>query len=125
MQWAGLDAPERRHILHVAYYDSLLKTRTTMLERSGYRVSSALGNGNAKLLAGELSATVDLVVIGFSASHQMRAEMLGWCKRHFSQVPVMVLQAHNAEQFPEADCIAMSEDPQTWLAAVADCVNGV
>ena len=115
---------ERRHILHVAYYESLLSSRTLLLQRSGYTVSSALGNKNAIALAATADP-FDLAVIGFSAGHEVRAELLHWFKLHRPEVPVVVLQAHTSEKFPEADCVPLSESPETWLAAIAGCIGKI
>jgi DNA-binding NtrC family response regulator len=117
-----VDASAQRHIFHVAYYESLLTTRAVLLERSGYRVSSALGNDNAKALSRTVGP-VDLAVIGFSAAHAVRAELLQWFKLRHPEIPVVVLQAHTSEKFPGADCVALSEDPEIWLGVVADCVK--
>lgn len=31
--------------------------------------------------------------------------------------------AHEYEKFPDADSSTLSEDPEKWLAAVADCIK--
>jgi DNA-binding NarL/FixJ family response regulator len=115
-------SPTAIHILQVAYYPSLLEIRTKLLESSGYQVTSVLGNDNAIALDGAAIATVDLVVVGFSAPHSVRAAMVRWCKAHYPNIPVIALQFHGWEQFPEAD-VTLSEDPNVWLAAVANTIK--
>ena len=64
------------HILQVAYYPTLQETRTQMLKSAGYQVTSVLGNDNAIGLDGAVIAAADLIVVGFSASHSVRAAMV-------------------------------------------------
>ena len=78
-----------------------------------------MGNENAIALA-ETAASFDLAVIGFSSEQEARAELLHWFKLHRPELRVVVLQAHTSEKFPEADCVTLSENPETWLAAVAE-----
>lgn len=113
--------PAPRRILQIAYYDNLLRTRTVMLQRSGYAVSSVLGNDQAMAAAAQLLPGMDLVMIGFSGSYSDRSSMAKWLKQQYPGTPVVVLQAHSSERFPEADYTTLSEDPEVWLAAIADC----
>src|SRR6266566_2239001 len=73
------------HILQVAYYDTLQEIRAKMLEAAGYQVTSVLGNDNAMGLNGAVIATADLVVVGFSTPHSVRAAMVHWFKAHSPQ----------------------------------------
>ena len=111
------------HILHVAYYSSLLEVRTKMLESSGYQVTSVMGNDDAIALDRAGIAVIDLCVVGFSALHSVRSAMVAWFKAHYPKIPVIVLQFHNWEKFPEADMVTLSEDPNVWLAAVANTIK--
>jgi len=112
-----------RHILQVAYYSSLLEVRTKMLESSGYQVTSVLGNDEAIALDRAGIAAIDLCVVGFSSSHLIRSAMVGWFKAHYPKIPVIVLQFYDWEKFPEADMATLSEDPNVWLAAVANTIK--
>ncbi len=118
-------APRRvqRRILQIAYYDNLLRTRTAMLQRSGYAVSSVLGNDAAKAVAPKLVPGVGLVMVGFSGPYADRAAITRWLKQQYPEVPVVVLQAHSSERFPEADICTLSDDPEVWLRAIADCLE--
>ena len=109
------------NILQIAYYPGLLEARRMMLEREGYEVVCALGNDQGIALASR--KTFDLIVLGFSATHSVRNAMLRWLKEHLSQTPVVALLAHEAEVFPEADHVTLSEDPRAWLATVAECIK--
>src|SRR5258708_7291310 len=106
------------HILQVAYYQSLLEIRTRMLESGGYQVTSALGNDEAFGLGATVIATIDLIVIGFSASHPIRSNAVRWFKQRYPTIPVVVLLFHSFEKFPEAGA-SLSEDPKIWLEAIA------
>jgi len=108
------------HILQVAYYPSLMEIRTKLLESNGYQVTSVFGNDNAMRLDGTAIAAVDLIVVGFSASHSIRSAMVRWFKTHHAKIPVIVLQFQDWEKFPEADAATLSEDPDVWLASVAN-----
>jgi hypothetical protein len=122
----GFGLEDRRmmsHILQVAYYPSLLEIRTRLLESSGYQVTSVLGNDNAITLDAAAIAAFDLVVVGFSAPHSVRLAMVRWFKAHYPKIPVIVLQFHGWEKFPEADVVTLSEEPNVWLAAVANTIK--
>jgi len=111
------------HILQVAYYPILQETRTLMLKSAGYQVTSVLGNDNAIGLDGAVIAAADLIVVGFSASHSVRAAMVLWFKARYPKIPVVVLQFSSWEKFPEADVSTFSEDPTIWLAEVASILK--
>src|SRR5437868_12289167 len=102
------------HILQVAYYDTLQEIRAKMLEAAGYQVTSVLGNDNAMGLNGAVIATADLVVVGFSTPHSVRAAMVHWFKAHYPKIPVVALQFYGWEKFAEADVATLSEDPTIW-----------
>ncbi len=40
-----------------------------------------------------------------------------------ANIPVVALQFHSAESFPEADGGTVSDDPEVWLAAVANTLK--
>ncbi len=110
------------HILQVAYYQSLLEIRTRMLEFGGYQVTAALGNDEAFALDATVIATVDLIVIGFSASHPIRTTAVHWFKERYPTIPAVVLRFHGFEKFPEAGA-TLSEDPKIWLEAIASILK--
>jgi hypothetical protein len=110
------------HILQIAYYQSLLEIRTRMLESGGYQVTSVLGNDRAFGLDAMAVATVDLIVIGFSASHPIRTKAVRWFKQHYPSIPLVVLRFYVSENFPEAGA-TLSEDPKIWLGAIASILK--
>src|SRR5438046_10764616 len=107
------------HILQVAYYDTLQEIRAKMLEAAGYQVTSVLGNDNAMGLNGAVIATADLVVVGFSTPHSVRAAMVHWFKAHYPKIPVVALQFCGWEKFAEGDVAILSEDRAIGLAEIA------
>ncbi len=115
--------PAQHRILQIAYYDSLLRTRATMLQRAGYAVVSVLGNDQAKAGVDQLLPAVDLVMVGFSATYAERIAIVRWLKEQYPQVPVVVLQANSSERFPDANYVTLSEDPEVWLGAIAACLE--
>src|SRR5437867_2222876 len=117
----ALVAGRAKNILQVAYFESLLELRAVMLEQSGYKVRSVLGNVKAMDLAPEQMAGIDLIVVGFSGTHRVRAAMLRWFKQNYAKIPVVMLQANTSESFDEADAVTLSEDPKIWIAAVSRC----
>ncbi len=115
-------SPVVADILQVAYYRGPLVTRARMLESRGHHVTSVLGNDEAFGLDAAVIAAADLIVIGFSAPYPIRAAMIHWFKQHYPKTPVVVLQFHSAESFPEADG-TVSDDPDVWLVAVASTLK--
>jgi hypothetical protein len=69
-------SPMAAHILQVAYYPNLQETRALMLKSADYEVTSVLGNDEARRLDAAVIATADLIVVGFSAPHSVRANLL-------------------------------------------------
>jgi DNA-binding NtrC family response regulator len=108
-------------VLQVAYAADLLYLREKMLKEDGYRVVSALGNEQAAKAAG--AERFDVAVVGFSERHSTRHQMVRWLKQHAPKTRIAVLLAHGSEHFPDADCEALSEDPQVWLEAVRAVVK--
>jgi DNA-binding NtrC family response regulator len=107
------------HILQVAYYDALQELRAEMLRNAGYQVTSVLGNNEAMALDATVIAAADLVLVGFSADRSIRSAIVHWFKVHYPSTPVVILQSHDCEMFPEADMATSSEDPASWLAEIA------
>src|SRR5436305_91890 len=111
------------HILQIAYYPNLLKIRSLVLEAAGYRITSVLGNNEAMKLDASIIATLTLAVVGFSAPQSVRTAMVQWFKAHYPKIPVLVLQSHPWERFPEADAATPSEDPAVWMKLVAKALK--
>ncbi len=107
------------HILQVGYYPTLNETRVEILHKAGYRVMSVLGNDSAMALDKSAFASIDLVVVGASAPQSTRAEMLGWLKTHYPNIPVLMLQYREWETFSGADAAVPADNPMLWLQVVA------
>ena len=115
--------PVVANILQVAYYRGPLVTRARMLESRGHRVTSVLGNDVAFGLDAAVIAAAHSIVIGFSAPHPVRAAMIHWFKQLYPNIPVVALRFHSGESFPEADGGTVSDDPEIWLAVVANTLK--
>ena len=113
----------RAHILHVAYDRALLETRHLMLKARGYNVTSALGNEQVMAMTPDDLAGFQVAVIGFSSTHAARSTLVKWFKAQSPQLPVVVLQFHEYERFPLAECTTLSEEPALWLDAVDQQVS--
>jgi DNA-binding NtrC family response regulator len=111
------------HILQVAYYPTLRDVRAQLLGAAGYEVTSVLGNDEAMALSPSRTAAIDLVVVGFSTSHSIRAAMVQWFKVRYPMIPVVALQFYEWETFVEADAVSLSEDPRNLLEAVANILT--
>ena len=103
------------NVLHICYYPSLSKTREAMLVEEGHMVASALGNEDAKELAG--TRDFDVAVVGFSGKLRERCEIVRWLKDRRPDLPVIALQAQT-EVISEADQVIPGHEPQAWLEAV-------
>lgn len=105
-------------ILQIGYDKLQIATRASLLVRQGYRVLSALGNGNAFTLAS--ADRVDLVLIGNSAPIGIRENAACLFKDHFPQIPIVALRSgplsHDVQY---ADYNGTVEDPEEWLAVIA------
>jgi hypothetical protein len=95
------------------------KKRALSCSKAQAMKSRVLGNDNAIALDAAVIAAANVIVVGFSASHSIRAAMVIWFKTHYPKTPVIVLQFSRWERFPEADVSTFSEDPTILLAAVA------
>jgi CheY-like chemotaxis protein len=105
-------------ILQIGYDRLQLQTRALLLGRLGYRVISALGNGNAFTLA--TTEQVDLVLIGHSAPAGIRENAASHFKDHFPHVPVVALCSNSLQgALPHADYNGSVEDAEGWLNTVA------
>src|SRR5438094_9207747 len=99
------------HILQVAYYDTLRELRVKMLEAAGYQVTSVSGNDNAMGLDGAVIAGANLIVVGFSAEHSVRAAMVLRFKTRYPKLPVLLWQLTSRLPYPAADVVPFPADP--------------
>ena len=71
-----------------------------MLEADGYHVTSVLGNDDAMRLDGALITAADVVVVGFSAPHSVRAAMVHWLKQDYPSNTGRRLAITRLREFP-------------------------
>lgn len=105
-------------ILQIVYDKGHLAARASLLERLGYRVISAVSNGNAFTLAS--AQPVDLVLIGHSAPIGIRENAASHFKDHFPNIPVIALRSGTLRSdVHDADYSGAIENPEEWLAVIA------
>jgi hypothetical protein len=92
-----------------------------LLARRGYRVISALGNGNA--FAQATTQSVDLVLIGQSAPIGIRENVANQFKEHFPNIPVVALRSSFQSGLQNADYNSTAEDSEEWLNLVAKAAS--
>ena len=104
-------------ILQIGYDKGHLAPRASVLERLGYRVLSAVSNGNAFALAS--TQRIDLVLIGHCAPIGIRENAASHFKDHFPNIPVIALCSsplrHDVQY---ADYSGAVEIQDEWLAAI-------
>jgi DNA-binding response OmpR family regulator len=83
-----MERPERPHILSVSYDCVLMKTRQMVLEKHGYKVTSA--EGFVEAIAECQSADYDLLIIGHSVPPAEKQMLVEESKRH-CQSPILAL----------------------------------
>lgn len=105
-----------RHILSVSYDEPLLLTRGLLLEREGYKVTSAVGFNPA--LSQCQKGGFDLFVLGHSIPQRDKLELIH-CFRKHSEAPVLSLQRTGEPVVDKADYHVLPEDPREFLATVA------
>lgn len=104
-------------ILQIGYDKRYLSMRASLLERLGYRVISAISNGNAFALAS--IQRVDLILIGHSAPTGIRENAASHFKEHFPNIPVIALRSSLRSDVQDADYSSAFENQDEWLAVVA------
>lgn len=104
-------------ILQIGYDKRELVIRASLLERLGYRVISAISNGNAFALAS--IERVDLVLIGHCAPTCIRENAASHFKEHFPSIPVIALRSSLRSDVQDADYTSAFENPDEWLTVVA------
>ena len=105
-----------KHILSVSYDENLLITRRLLLEKQGYRVTSALGFVEA--LARCQQDGFDLFILGHSIP-ALDKERLVKTFRATCDAPILTLQRHAEMEFQSGDYRALAADPTDFLKAVA------
>ena len=104
-----------KHILSVSYDKNLLITRALLLEKKGYRVTSALGFVEA--LARCQQNGFDLFILGHSIP-ALDKERLVLTFRATCDAPILTLQRNAEMDFQSGDYRASAADPADFLTAV-------
>src|SRR5690242_17802392 len=110
---------DRQKILNVAVNESLLKSRSAILEGAGYDVVPALNILEVER-ACETHRSFDLVIIGQSLPKPEKKRVMGTVRRSCGAVPILELYPHGATPADEeADDMAPTPgDADTLLAKV-------
>jgi len=108
-----------QQLFQVAYDEKLLFDRGRILRRSGYEVTSVLGNEAAKAVLVQWQQ-IDLFVIGHNAPEQVRLEMVYWLRAHYPGVRILALNPPGVERLEDLRYNATyNAPPDTWLPLVA------
>ena len=98
-------------ILQIGYDKGQTTTRASLLGQHGYRVISALSNGNAFALAS--TERVDLVLIGHCAPIGIRENAASHFKDHFPEIPIIALRSASLRRdVQHADYCGTEDDPE-------------
>jgi CheY-like chemotaxis protein len=95
------NAVAMKHILSISYDKPLLVTRQFVLEKAGYRVSSAFGFAEALELCSKCD-DFDLVLMGHSMPQKDKMALLA-ILRPKCTAPLLSIRRHDEEPLREAD----------------------
>ena len=105
-----------RHILSVSYDEQLLTTRRMLLEREGYKITSALSRAEA--IARCKEGAFDLLILGHSLPTADKQELIAVFRRS-SAAPILSLR-RQGEPTVAADYNTFSDTPEELLKTVAN-----
>src|SRR5262249_6977988 len=105
-----------KHILSVSYDGRLLSERRKLLERQGYRVTSALGFEEASAVC--KGGAFDLVILGHSIPYGDKKNLIESVRNSFA-TPVLSLWQHDGRVVDTADYLGFSDNPARLLNSVA------
>jgi len=106
-----------RHILSVSYDEQLLTTRRMLLEREGYKVTSALSRAEA--LAKCKQGAFDLLILGHSLPTADKQELIAVFRRS-SAAPILLLRRQGEPMVAAADYNVLPDSPEDLLKTVAN-----
>ena len=105
------------HILSISYDPSLLRTRQIMLERAGFKVTSALGFTEAQEHC-QPDANFDLVLLGHTVPRKDKSALITLLKQRCNK-PMLSIRRHGYPPVPEADfSVDSHEGPEALIRAV-------
>jgi len=105
-----------KHLLLISYDERLLIARRMLLEKEGYKVSSALGFKEA--MANCRDAAFDLVILGHSIPPPDKGNLIK-AFRTSSAAPILSLWQNDECIANSVDYLAFSETPEKLLQNVA------
>lgn len=114
-------AMHRTKILSVGYDDVLLSTRTALLEREGYSVTSA--NTFREGLQRLKIHPYDLVILCHGIARKDRDEFARIVKLTHANAAVLMLELTNFEARQWADAVASSASPEEFLSSVSNLLS--
>jgi CheY-like chemotaxis protein len=113
---------DKKHILCISYDESLLTTRTMLLQQVGFDVTPAIGFAEAMEHC-ENNPKFDLIVMGHSMPRKDKTALIA-SLRPQCPAPVLSIRRHNDPPLPEADFSIDSHDgPDALIAAVRSALG--
>lgn len=106
--------PISGHVLCVSWTPALATTRTLLLKRAGFKVTSALGKQQALK---KCKTKADLMVLGHSVPREEKSAIID-CFRENSSAPVLSLLRSGQNKLPEADYGVEASNPDEFLETV-------
>jgi CheY-like chemotaxis protein len=117
-------APSVAHILCISYDEALLETRKLILERAGFKVTTAHGLDEAiERCGGE--PDFDLIVMGHSIPRKDKSDI--FTKLHnYADIPMLSIRRHGDDPVPEATySIDSEEGPQALIDGVREAIRKI
>jgi len=106
-------------ILQVGYLETLLETRARMLELSGFRVVSVLGNAALFAMTDAELKEVDLIILGHCTSLRTRTAAAKHLKARVPEKCIVALRSSAfGDDVPGAEFNVDCEKPEHWLQAL-------
>ena len=113
------DKNNYRHVICVSWIPSLAQTRTSMLAKAGYDVTSLLGPNNLN----QCAVPADLLILAHSVPHHEKRRALA-IFRNVCSNPVLSLLNPHQQKLPEADFGVEAYTPNEFIAVVQGILRG-
>ena len=107
------------HVLCVSWNPALATTRTMLLKRAGFKVTSALGKQQALK---KCKTKADLMVLGHSVPRPEKRSIIQ-CFRETSGAPVLSLYRPGQAKLPEADYGVEASEPADFVEIVREILK--
>ena len=106
-----------KRVFQIAYDEMLLVSRTEILKKRGYEVSSVLGNDAAKRIL-DKGERYRIFIVGHAAPQETREDMVRWLKANFPNTKIVVVNPPSSAILAEADYNVVLNGPEQWLSIV-------